>query len=275
MRRIGFILLGISCLGGLGCSFAGGGLTLFPEDYQLLESTKAVVQPVPPAIPTELNKQPLAPYRVEPGDVLVVQAVGSEEEPIILPGEQPVIQDGTIDLGAYGRPMVAGRTLAEIEQIASAAIANSTEVDRVTVQLVTRVSKMYYVLGEVINPGSFQLEGRETVLDGILAAGGLSGKADVERVILTRPTPADSCREVFPVCYNNIVQLGDTTTNYQLAPGDRIFVSSRQLFGFLKKDEHWPCDASQYPCVGPGLDCAACAAPGVAPPVPVEPIKPD
>ncbi|MCH5377848.1 MAG: hypothetical protein JJ992_28160, partial [Planctomycetes bacterium] len=36
----------------------------------------------------------------------------------------------------------------------------------------------------------------------------------------------NQCRLVVPICYRHIVQLGDTTTNYQIQPGDRIFVSS-------------------------------------------------
>jgi len=32
------------------------------------------------------------------------------------------------------------------------------------------------------------------------------------------------------VCYSDIVQLADTTTNYQLMPGDRLFVPGRGFF---------------------------------------------
>jgi hypothetical protein len=34
---------------------------------------------------------------------------------------------------------------------------------------------------------------------------------------------------VIPICYRQIVQLGDTSTNYQLMPGDRVFVASQSL----------------------------------------------
>ena len=38
-----------------------------------------------------------------------------------------------------------------------------------------------------------------------------------------RPTPPRSCRVVLPICYRQITQLGDTSTNYQIKPGDRIY----------------------------------------------------
>jgi hypothetical protein len=71
------------------------------------------------------------------------------------------------------------------------------------------------------------LIGRETVLDGLMAAGGLSDSASEGKIILSRPTAPRSCRVVLPICYDHIVQLGDTTTNYQLQPGDRIYVGTR------------------------------------------------
>jgi polysaccharide export outer membrane protein len=53
-----------------------------------------------------------------------------------------------------------------------------------------------------------------------------------------------------PICYNDIVQVGDTSTNYQLAPGDRIFVPTRTFYEepFRHKRENCPCGSPQVPC---------------------------
>src|SRR5437764_1093685 len=83
-------------------------------------------------------------------------------------------------------------------------------------RLVPRVSKVFYVLGEVNSPGTFACSGRETVLDAILIAGGLTPRAAKGRIILTRPTAPKGCRMVLPVCYDDFVQEGDTSTNYQV-----------------------------------------------------------
>src|SRR5262249_32074486 len=134
-------------------------------------------------LPKELDKRPLPPYTVEPGDVLLVQPADLDS-PVRLPGDQPVMPDGTINLGRYGRLQVAGKTVDEIETAIRTFVEaqvkdakDAKDVGPITVRVVTRVSKVYYVLGEVNAPGAFTLNGRETVLDGILAAGGLTDRA--------------------------------------------------------------------------------------------------
>src|SRR5262249_12277346 len=104
-------------------------------------------------------------------------------------------------------------------------------------------------------PGSFPLQGRETVLDGIVAAGGLNIRASRDNIILSRPTAPDGCRVVLPVCYRQVVQLGDTTTNYQLQPADRIYVPSQtlreQIFGRdMEMKGCARCKRLQFPCSG-------------------------
>src|SRR5262249_29143624 len=156
-------------------------------------------------------------------------------------GDQPVMPDGTINLGRYGLLQVAGRTVEQIETALRAVVeaqakdGKDKEIGPITVRVVTRVSKVYYVLGEVNAPRSLTLNGRETVLDGILAAGGLTDRASRRNLILSRPTRPDGCRIVLPICYREIVQLGDTSTNYQLLPGDRIYVATR---GFCEDSFH-------------------------------------
>jgi polysaccharide biosynthesis/export protein len=175
------------------------------------------------------------------------------------------MQDGTIDLGRYGRVVVAGRTVDQIEPEVLQAVkaAHPKYTGAINVRIVSRVSKVFYVLGEVNAPGSFPLSGRETVLDAIIAAGGLTDGASQDNVVLSRPTVPDGCRVVLPVCYRQIVQLGDTTTNYQLQPGDRVFVPTRGTFEalceFLCPDKMGCsyCKRPQFPCA-----LGVCAKPG-------------
>ncbi len=241
-----------------GCSSTPGNrLTFFPEGHKMIQSAKdlraAATEPQP--LPRELDKRPLPTYTVEPGDVLLVQPADLDA-PVRLPGDQPVLLDGTINLGRYGRLQVAGRTVEEIEpEVRQLVVGQAKEADKkdigpITVRVVTRASKVFYVLGEVNAPGSFTLNGRETVLDGIIAAGGLTDRGSRRNIILSRPTRPDGCRIVLPICYREIVQIGDTSTNYQLAPGDRIYVATRtlteELFPF--KPECLPCGKPQVPC---------------------------
>jgi protein involved in polysaccharide export with SLBB domain len=247
-----------------GCSSGPGNqLTLFPQRHTLLESAKDIRQQYTGTLPLprelDMAVQPL--YTVDPGDVLLIQPVNLDS-PARLPGDQPVLIDGTINLGQYGLAQVAGKTVPEIEALVSTAVAAKTkDAGPISVRVVTRQSKVYYVLGEVNAPGMFPLQGHETVLKGILAAGGLNDRASRINIVLARPTPAGSCRIVLPVCYREITQLGDPTTNYQLAPGDRIYVATR-TFG----EDLFHCRHEKTPCgCGPQMACPLGAAPAHVP----------
>jgi polysaccharide export outer membrane protein len=225
-----------------GCSSGPGSpFSAFNPTHKLLDSAKAMKQaaPVPAAVPRELDKRPQPPYVVEPGDVLLVLPA-DVDSPVRLPGDQPVMPDGTIQLGKYGRLQVAGKTVDDIEAAVKAQV-DAKDAEVFTVRVVTRQSKVYYVIGEVNAPGAYQLSGRETVLDAILAAGGLTERASRDNIILDRPSAPDSCRTVLPVCWSEIVQLGDTSTNYQMATGDRIYVPSRTFWEDLCRKPQCPC----------------------------------
>lgn len=134
-------------------------------------------------------------------------------------------------------------------------LAEAREANRISVKLVSWDSKKIYVLGEVNTPGSFQYKGNENVLDGIIEAGGLTTRANHHEIIVARPTSCGSCKMVMKVCYDQIVQLGDATTNYQLRPGDRIFVPSLTFCDDLKQTflgnrySHCPrCSQCPTPC---------------------------
>jgi len=253
----------------VGCSTSiGQTLGLAPPQHKLLPEAKAFREATgTPDLPRELKKTLHPAFVVEPGDVLAVQPV-EFDSPVRLTGDQPVLPDGTIDLGKYGRPVVAGKTVPVIEAEVQELIKGKEKTPvQITVRLINRASKVYYVLGEVNAPGAFPINGRETVLDAIIAAGGLTRRAGEKDIILSRPTPPDGCRVVIPICYPQLVQLGDTTTNFQVMPGDRIFVPSRGAFDGLCGDRHKKCgvcDKPQFPCPANGA-CAADQAAAVPP----------
>jgi protein involved in polysaccharide export with SLBB domain len=244
----------------VGCT--SGGNALFPNDHRLIPAAKQVAASMRPADPRELSKMPLEAFYVQPGDVLLLEVTDLEAD-VRLPADQTVMVDSTIDLAEYGRIVVAGLTIEQIEVAVTAAVQalhKDETIKPINVRLNVAESAVYYVLGEVNAPGSYPLIGRETVLDGIVTAGGLSDRASECQVVLSRPTPPGSCRIVLPVCYDRVVQLGDTTTNYQLRPGDRVYVGTRT---FCESIQFWksgcdrcpdgacPCRHSLTPAVSP------------------------
>lgn len=229
MLRIGlfrdavFACLLVFCTG---CSSLG--LSLFPTGHFLTDKTAGVIKNSPRHVnlPRELSQSVVPTHYLQPGDGLLIETVDPESN-IRIPADQQVMIDGTIDLGGFGRVMVAGLTLEMAENLVERTIVDAGQVQtHINVRLLEPIDR-YYVLGEVNSPGSYPLKGHETVLDAILDAGGLTSSAAPCKILLARPTSPRSCRVTLPICYREITQLGDTTTNYQLQPGDRIFVATR------------------------------------------------
>jgi len=228
MNRIPCSAILLLLVGCVGCSSLG--FSSYPVAHVLTEQTEAVLaaSPTMAPAPRELAMEVLPVYYLQPGDELLIELIDGATE-IRLPADQQVAADGSLDLGESGRVVVAARTLEQAEQLIQQTIEAAADADgAVNVRLIQPVLR-YYVIGEVNSPGAYPLTGHESVLDGIMAAGGLTSRASACDLLLARPTDPCSCRVTLPVCYRAITQLGDTTTNYQLKPGDRIFVG-RQSF---------------------------------------------
>ena len=70
--------------------------------------------------------------------------------------------------------------------------------------------------------------GNETVLDAVAQVNGLIAVSDAHRIWVARPGP-DGCESVLPVDWNGITACGKTGTNYQILPGDRVYVKAYPL----------------------------------------------
>jgi protein involved in polysaccharide export with SLBB domain len=263
------LLLGGAVCFLIGCSTVPGqGFFGLSQANPLLDQAKILRHSIPQPAPTarELAPELHPPYVLEPGDGLLIET-DLDDADLRVPADHTVLPDGTIDLGRYGQLPVAGRTVAEVEAAVHSlvaarlpelrrtdeAAAKPRELNPIDVRLTNRQSKVYYILGEVNSPGAYPLVGNETVLRGLVTAGGLTDRASPDNIIMSRPTPPDGCRVVLPVCYRQIVQLGDTTTNYQLRAGDRVFVPSKgvcEMLG-LSKSKGSPCCGPQYGCPAP------------------------
>src|SRR4029077_6659871 len=96
------------------------------------------------------------------------------------------------------------------------------------------MSKRYYVIldgggnGEQITP--FPITGSETVLDALANVNGLHAVASKRNIWVARRCPMPGLPEqILPVDYVGITQHGVTATNYQVMPGDRIYVKAQRL----------------------------------------------
>jgi polysaccharide export outer membrane protein len=151
-------------------------------------------------------------------------------------GEHLVRMDGTVSLGVYGDAYVTGLTLAEAKQAVEAQLAKKLLDPEVTVDVHAYHSKVYYVIydGGKYGQQVFKLPivGGETVLDAIAELHGLPVSSSTHRIWVARPVPAQmGYRQLLPVDWEAITEGGAANTNYQLMPGDRIYVKADHGMG--------------------------------------------
>jgi polysaccharide export outer membrane protein len=149
-------------------------------------------------------------------------------------GEHLVRMDGTISLGSYGCVYIAGLTLAEAKVAVERHLGQYVLDPEITVDVLAYNSKHYYVITDGAGYGQqvfrFPITGNDTVLDAIRNIQGLPVVASKKRMWVARPAPANhECLQILPVDWRAIVEGGSTATNYQLFPGDRVFVSADRL----------------------------------------------
>jgi len=151
-------------------------------------------------------------------------------------GDHIVRPDGTVSLGVYGAVYVAGMTLAEVKQAVEEHLGAHIHAPEVQVDVLSYNSKVFYVItdGGGIGEQVIRLPctGNETVLDAIAAIQGLSAVSS-KRMWVARPAPAGiECAQVMEVDWRAITQDGVTATNYQLYPGDRIYIKADGMIAF-------------------------------------------
>ena len=223
-RRTLLALAAISLMFGPGCA----GLGRKHEARKVPERGE-----IDPEQARELDKVTMPRYVVEPPDELeiLVSPQPPEWNQNLSQNTVTVRQDGVVDLGFYGDVLIVGSTLQEAEfriaqqlnQVAPIQGKTNGQGYRVSVRLTKSQSKYYYVMGAVKTQGRVPIEGNETALDAILQAG-LKSNSLPEKAYLVRPHPPGETDQVLKIDWCGIRERGDTLTNYQLFPGDRIIV---------------------------------------------------
>jgi polysaccharide export outer membrane protein len=193
-------------------------------------------------------------------------------------GQHLVAPDGTINLGIYGKIRVAGMTTDQIGDAIAARLlemmpglqGGAKDLDKkqfdgkskedllkdwrkdfssvalvkseLRVDVLSYNSKFYYVItdgggwGQQVYP--FPITGNDMVLDAMAHINGLPYVANKKRIWVARATRAGQPPKILPVDWLSVAKCGSSATNYQLFPGDRIYVDSNHLIkadSFLSK----------------------------------------
>ena len=161
-------------------------------------------------------------------EVSVQLARASGMQPVT--GPYLVGLDGTVNLRQYGSVHLAGKTLTEAKLALEKHLSAFIDSPEASVDVAAYNSKVYYIITEGASQGDnvvrLPVTGNETVLDAISQIQGLS-QLSSKNIWIARPAPGGfGCEQVLPVDWDAITRGGATATNYQLMPGDRVFIAS-------------------------------------------------
>jgi len=148
-------------------------------------------------------------------------------------GPHLVRPDGTISLGTYGSVRVTGMTMNEIRKALETHLSAFLLNPEISVDVQSYNSKIYYVVLDGGGAGQtvirLPITGNETVIDALSQVNGLSAVSSQDRIWVSRPAPEGGCHQVLPVDWKAVVEHADTATNYQILPGDRVYVAAYPL----------------------------------------------
>ncbi|MDG2382732.1 MAG: polysaccharide biosynthesis/export family protein [Pirellulaceae bacterium] len=204
----------------------GGSLNL-GADYGTVQVAGMTVEEAQEAIYEHLGK-----YLTSPGvSVALAQMAASQQ----ILGDFLVQPDGQITLGGYGNVSIVGTTLAQAKEAIETHLKNYLDEPEVAVSVQAFNSKVYYIVmqGAGLGDGIFKypITGNETVLDAISNVQGLE-QVSSKKIWVARPTN-DPCQvQILPVDYFAVTERASPHTNYQIMPGDRVFIAEDKLIAW-------------------------------------------
>jgi polysaccharide export outer membrane protein len=130
--------------------------------------------------------------------------------------------DGRISFDLIGDLAVQGKTVDEVRREVTARMAEFIVHPDVIVILSQSNSRKYFMFGEIRRPGSYPLIGHVSALQALASAGGPTRFSNLDEARLVRPTEGQSL--TYSVDFEEITKRGDATTDYELQPGDIVYV---------------------------------------------------
>ena len=154
-------------------------------------------------------------YVLGPGDQLVIEYWGSSSQRI----QSSVDREGRIVLPEAGAVLVAGRTLGEAQDLIQKALVRQFRDVSVSVSLGRLKTVRAYVVGDVKNPGAYDISSLSTALSALLAAGGPTDSGSLRTVKHYR-----SKKLLAEIDLYELMLQGVTSVQERIESGDSILV---------------------------------------------------
>ena len=230
-------ILSVRALGTLPEAPIGGAYPIEPGGTINLGSPYGIVKVAGLTVP-QAQDQILLHVKVflkEPSVAVALAELGASQR---VAGQFLVGPDGTVRLGSYGSVSVVGRTLDEAKMIIEQHLTQFLEDPVVSINVHSYNSKVYYIILQGANLGDavyrFPSTGNETVLDAISQINGLQ-QISSKKIWIARASDQSCQPDVLPVDWCAVSEYGLSPTNYQILPGDRVFVAEDRLVALDNK----------------------------------------
>ena len=186
-----------------------------------LLSVSACAPTGPLAPPVSTAPADTASYIIGPGDTLQISVWHNQE----LSTSVPVRPDGRISTPLANDVVAAGRTPEQLGHDIEERLKKFVSDPLVTVivsNFVGPYSQQVRIIGEAVTPKAIPFQARMTVLDAMIAAGGLTPFASGNRTKIVRRTDGKETNTT--VRLTDLLKGGDLSANTDLHPGDIIII---------------------------------------------------
>ncbi len=166
---------------------------------------------------------PPADFFLGPEDVVEISVWGNQD----LSREVTVRPDGFISIPLIGDVLAADSTAEELSDRIAYRLEDYLTNPNVSVHLREANSYFFFVLGEVNNPGKFQVKSYASVLQGISMAGGFTPFAARNKIQIIRLDKSKKRHETqirIPLNYDRVILGKGPPGDFILQSGDTIVV---------------------------------------------------
>lgn len=173
-----------------------------------------------PAVPSAHASVVSPDYKIGPGDKLQVYVWQNPELSVTV----PVRQDGKVSTPLVEDMVAAGKTASDLARDIETVIGEYVRTPKVNIFVMEAESAFSQVkiTGQVKNPQALAFREGMTVLDALLAVGGLTDFAAGNRAKVVRTEGGKS--EEIPVRLGRLLNDGDMQQNLALKPGDVLLI---------------------------------------------------
>ena len=173
-------------------------------------------------------------YRLHSGDVLAINVFGYPELSFPAPGnsEGVVIRpDGKIAYPFLGEVIAAGLSSQELAQLLNERLVGLYKEPNITINVMRFGTERVYVLGEVNQPGTYELDKSRNLLDAIGAAKGWTKDAAKTKVFLIHKDQKIPAERINLMA---MLKNGDVSKNVPLREGDVIYLTGNNRIDFSR-----------------------------------------